>query len=143
MTTQTSTEATVRAHAEVWGKRDAESVGRSYAPDAVVIDPAYDSPLKGRESIRKDAADFFGAFPDLATEITQIHTHDSSFSVEGKMSGTHLGPLPLPTGLVPATSRPIEFSFAIFGRLNERREVIEERRYYDVLGQLTQLGLMQ
>jgi predicted ester cyclase len=47
----------------------------------------------------------------------------------------------LPSGEVPATGRRLEFGLAFFSRLDESGKIVEERRYYDLADQLTQLGL--
>ena len=59
------------------------------------------------------------------------------------MTGTHTGPLETPTGeQIPPTNKRIDLKGAVFGRLNERGEIVEERRYYDVGTMLRQLGLV-
>jgi len=59
------------------------------------------------------------------------------------MTGTHTGPLESPTGEdIPPTKKRIELKAAVFGRLNDRGEIVEERRYYDVGTMLRQLGLV-
>jgi hypothetical protein len=37
----------------------------------------------------------------------------------------------------------MEFALSVFGRLNDQGKIVEERRYYDVAGQLHQLGVTQ
>jgi steroid delta-isomerase-like uncharacterized protein len=143
MTTKTSTEAFIREQFAIWNRHDAEGVARGYAQDAVVIDPSYAEPLTGREAIQKDAGDFFVAFPDLSVELVKLIVEGDTAVIEGAMKGTHTGPLALPTGLIPATNKPLSFGFAVVSIFDAAGNVREERRYYDVAGQLTQLGLMQ
>ena len=123
---------------------DLEGVAKVYASDAVAYDPMYPQPLRGRDAIKKDSADFFRAFPDLRFEITNIiEKSDRLGAGEVRMTGTHTGPLVTPTGdEVPPTNKRIELKGAAFVGLNEKGEIVEERRYYDVGTILRQLGLM-
>jgi hypothetical protein len=64
-------------------------------------------------------------------------------SAEIRLTGTHTGPLQSPTGEeIPPTNKRVEVKGAVFARLNERGEIVEERRYYDVGTMLRQLGLV-
>ena len=128
---------------EAWNRHDAPGVAAGYTPAATVLDPGYPEPLSGRDAVARDATTFFTAFPDLTFRVTKVLEDNDTVAVEGMATGTHRGPLELPTGLVPATEKRIEFSWAIFDDLNDDGSIREERRYFDVLGQLTQLGIMQ
>jgi hypothetical protein len=44
--------------------------------------------------------------------------------------------------VLPPTGRRVEMRGGAFTRLNERGEIVEERRYYDVANVLRQLGVM-
>jgi predicted ester cyclase len=110
----------------------------------VAYDPMYPEPLRGRDAIRKDTATFFKGFPDVRFEIiSTIEKDDRNGADEIRMTGTHTGPLETPTGeeLAP-TNKRVELKGSAFARLNERGEIVEERRYYDVATFLRQLGLM-
>ena len=122
---------------------DLDAVAKAYASDAVAYDPMYPEPLRGREAIKKDSADFLRAFPDLRFEISNVIEKDGLGAGEVRITGTHTGPLATPTGgEVPPTNKRIELKGAAFVRLNGSGEIVEERRYYDVGTILRQLGLM-
>lgn len=112
-----------------------------YAEDAVVTDPQYPQPLRGRAAIERDMTDYLTAFPDLSGRLTSRLIDGPVSAAEATMTGTHEGPLPLPTGEAPATGRRLEFPMAVFSRLNEEGLIVEERRYYDLANQQDQLGL--
>jgi steroid delta-isomerase-like uncharacterized protein len=143
MTTQTSVQEIVQKQLDVWNSHNAAAVAAGYTPSASVLDPSYDAPLSGRAAIEKDAADFFVALPDLRFRVDAMMREGDLVAYEGSARGTHTGPLQLPTGVVPATNKPIEFRFAIFQRLDASGSIRDEHRYYDVAGMLGQLGLMQ
>ncbi len=123
---------------------DLDALAMVYASDAVAYDPMYPEPLRGREAIKKDTADLFRAFPDVRFGISSIVEKDDGLGAgEVRLTGTHTGPLATPTGgEVPPTNKRIELKGAAFVRLNEKGEIVEERRYYDVGTFLRQLGLM-
>jgi predicted ester cyclase len=138
-----SVENIAKKQTEAWNKHDGARVANRYSVDAMVMDPAYPEPLTGREAIRKDASDFFIAFPDIIFQASKVFANGETAVVEGTAKGTHAGPLLLPAGLIPATSRPVEFNFAIISDLDEVGGISRERRYYDLAALLSQLGLWQ
>jgi steroid delta-isomerase-like uncharacterized protein len=125
-------------------KHDLDAHGKLYASDAVAFDPMYPQPLRGRDAIRKDTEIFLRAFPDMRFEaLTVIEKDERTGSAEIRLTGTHTGPLQSPTGEeIPPTKKRVELKGAVFARLNERGEIVEERRYYDVGTMLRQLGLV-
>jgi len=135
---------TSRKVADAFNKHDLDGLAKLYADDAVAYDPMYPEPLRGRDAIRKDAATFFRGFPDIRYElIATSEKDDRNGADEVLLTGTQTGPLETPTGQdLPPTNKRIELKGAGFTRLNERGEIVEERRYYDVAGVLRQLGVM-
>ncbi len=121
---------------------DAEAVSALYADDAVAYDPFYPEPLRGRRAIEEDAAGFMKGFSDIRMEALSIlEKDDRSGAAELRFSGTHDGPLTSPAGEIPATNKRMELRGGGFVKLNERGQIIEERRYYDPTQLLRQLGL--
>ena len=133
----------VKRQTEAWNEHDGARVARGYTENAIVLDPAYTEPLTGREAIEKDASDFFIAFPDIIFRASKILVDHETAVLEGTAKGTHAGPLLLPAGLIPATSRPVEFNLAIISDLDEVGSIRGERRYYDLAALLSQLGLLR
>ena len=129
--------------ADVFNKHDLDGVAELYASDAIAYDPMYPEPLRGRDAIRKDTATFFRGFPDIRLEIINtIEKDDRTGADEIRLTGTQTGPLETPTGQeLPPTNKRVEMRGGAFTRLNDRGEIVEERRYYDVGTLLRQLGL--
>jgi steroid delta-isomerase-like uncharacterized protein len=123
---------------------DLDAATKVYAADTVAYDPMFPEPLRGRDAIRKDTANFFRAFPDLRFEVLTIIEADERNGVgEIRMTGTHTGPLETPTGEeIPPTNKRIDLKGGVFARVNDRGEIVEERRYYDVGTILRQLGIV-
>ena len=130
--------------ADTFNKHDLDALAKLYAEDGVAYDPMYPEPLRGRAAIRKDADTFLRGFPDMRLEIlSSIEKDDRNGADEVRLIGTHTGPLETPTGQdLPPTNKRVELKAGVFGRLNEKGEIVEERRYYDVAAVLRQLGVM-
>lgn len=121
---------------------DGHAFASFYAEDAVVVDPQYPEPLRGRAAVEQDVTTFLKAFPDLEFSLINTLVDDRLIAGEGKIVGTNNGPIELPGAEeIPATGRRVEFPMAFFSRLNESGKIVEERRYYDLASQQEQLGL--
>lgn len=120
---------------------DAVRFAGFYSEDAVVRDPQYADTLRGRAAVENDFSAFLAAFPDLRAEVTCSVVGGSTVAAEMTLAGTHTGPLTLPSGEVPPTGRSVRFEMSFFDRIDEQGLIVNERRYYDVLNQLEQLGL--
>lgn len=127
---------------EALNRHDAAAAAAAYTADAVVLDPQYPEPLRGRNAIVKDFEELFGAFPDL--EVTEKLTliEGDAYAIEFTMRGTHKGPLIGPSGHIPATGKRVEFHGGAFGRVDAEARAIEERRSFDLTGMLSQIGLL-
>lgn len=140
MATRYST--SLREQIDTLNRHDARSFANFYSETARVDDPMYEQPLSGRDAIAKDMSDFIQAFPDLSFSVKSVvESGGNTVAFEGVGKGTHRGPIPGPTGEIPATNRPMQFRFAAFQRLNDQGLIEEEHRYYDLAGMMQQLGV--
>ena len=137
-----ATEETIRKVGEAINNHDLDAFIQQWAEDVVVYSPDSPEPLRGREAVGKNMEDFFTAFPDLKVEVKRILVHGDSTAAEMTFSGTNTGPMAGPQGTIPATNRRIELSGSGFHRYNSQGQILEERRYFDVMGMMMQLGLV-
>jgi steroid delta-isomerase-like uncharacterized protein len=138
----TDSRQALEAQTQAINAHDAHAFASFYADDAVVVDPQYPEPLRGRAAIEQDSVTFLKAFPDLEFSLINILVDDRLVAGEGKIVGTNNGPIQLPgADEIPATGRRLEFPMAFFSRLDESGKIVEERRYYDIASQQEQLGL--
>jgi steroid delta-isomerase-like uncharacterized protein len=133
---------TLRKAAEAFNRQDAATFASLYAADAVVHDPQYSEPLKGREAIQRDATEWWAAFPDTEVRFLDVLGNEASGAAEAQFSGTHKGSLAGPSGTISPTNKRIDMRLAIFVRVNSQGLITEERRYYDMAGFAQQLGLV-
>jgi predicted ester cyclase len=66
-------------------------------------------PVPGTEGIKRQAALLRTAIPDLRVTLNDQFGEGDRVVSRWTGSGTHTGPLALPTGTVPATGNPISF----------------------------------
>lgn len=138
---RTSPEQLIQEQLSAFNEHDTARFTAFYADDAVVVDPGYPEPLRGREAIERDMGAFMTAMPDIRATITNVVVAGDTVAVEMDVTGTQTGPLELPDGELPPTGRRVDQKFAAFDRLDEKGRIVEEHRYYDlatIQAQLTQ-----
>jgi ketosteroid isomerase-like protein len=124
---------------EAANAQDVNAILRWYSSDAVVITP--EGTLRGAEEISAYVDAQFEAFPDFHVAVHHRLDADDTALDEGIVSGTHTGPLTLPTGetIAPTgkrvTQRVADVLVARDGK------IVEHRLYYDQVELLVQLEL--
>jgi hypothetical protein len=101
----------------------------------------YGEPLRGREAIAADLADFFAAFPDGQYRMSSFNFLEDAVSIGIAMVGTHTAPLKTPMGEIPPTNRSVDVRMSIQAKVNQNEQIVEERRFYDPADLMKQLGL--
>ncbi len=137
----TSKQELVQELVERFNGHDAAAFAAAYAPDATVHDPQHGEPLRGRDAIERDIADFFTSFPDIQNTVQVTLESDDVIATRSTMTATHGGPLAGPEGEIPPTGQPVRIEVAVFSRVNEDGQVTEEHRYYDLAGLVEQLAV--
>ncbi|HTK95147.1 MAG TPA: nuclear transport factor 2 family protein [Terriglobales bacterium] len=74
-----------------WNAHDPEKLASLYTDDVVYEDVAFGQIAHGREELKKMAAGFFAAVPDMKLEIVSFSQHGNEGSVEWVFSGTDAG----------------------------------------------------
>ena len=131
-----TTEQLIDQHIKAFNDHSAETWASHYSANAVVHDPQYPEPLRGREAIQKDVEDFFLAFPDMQFTVTSTLGSGNRGAIEGIGTGTQRGPLAGPGGTIPATNKQAKVAFVAMIELDSSGLIAAERRYYDVAGML-------
>jgi steroid delta-isomerase-like uncharacterized protein len=138
-----TTDEVMRKLVDAFNRHDAKGFASCYASTVDVHDPQYPVPLHGTDAVAKDLADWVTAFPDIQGRLTRAVINGETYAVEWSMSGTQKGPLNGPGGHIPATNRKVNVNAAAIGRIDAHGRIVEERRYYDLAGVMSQLGLIQ
>ena len=97
--------------------------------------------MRGLDVFRAVLPVFPAAFPDIAFTVdTWIETGDT-LVIEGRVQGTHTGPLKTAGGEVPATGRRLDLPFVdILKARGDRFSLLHI--YFDRLEMMSQLGVI-
>jgi steroid delta-isomerase-like uncharacterized protein len=132
----------IKRQIEAFNRRNARAFADLYLSDAIAFDPRYLHPLRGKAAIEEDMREFFAAFPDAFTELQPVLAQGNSLAFELKITGSHGGPLRQLDGEpIVATHRRVEMRKAVFVQLTDSGLIAQERRYFDMAGLLSQLGV--
>src|SRR4030095_1683763 len=138
--TRDETRRFITRYVELWEREDAHGLAACYAEHAHVDSPMFHV-LKGRQAIEKSFTDLFKIFSD-----SKIGVEDIIVDNEGgdrcvtvfTSHGTHRGML---FGQ-PGTGRRVEIKGAFVMKL-DGDQIVVERRVYDFVGMLVQLGVLR
>ncbi|MDQ6882945.1 MAG: nuclear transport factor 2 family protein [Candidatus Dormibacteraeota bacterium] len=126
--------AAVNAH-------DLNPIGDMYAEDGEFTWPGFPT-MKGRQTVIAFYAQIFGAFPDVHVTLTRIVEQGDAVAIEYESRGTNSGPLPLPTGQLPATNKPVVIRAASIGTADANGRIQTQHEYFDQVEILAQLRLL-
>ena len=98
-----------RLYEEVFGQGNYRAADELMAADVINHGPGSSSPELGTEGIKRQAALLRTAIPDLRAILNDQFGHQDRVVSRWTGSGTHTGPLNLPTGSVPGTGASISF----------------------------------
>jgi predicted ester cyclase len=104
----TNKERSRRLYEEIFGKGNYTAADDLMATDVVNHGPG-SPPVPGTGGIKRQAALLRTAIPDLRATLNDQFGHDDRVVSRWTGSGTHSGPLTLPTGTLAGTGRSISF----------------------------------
>jgi steroid delta-isomerase-like uncharacterized protein len=131
---------TVRRFYEAFGTGDIDAALSACADDLEIIDPGMGQ-VRGGDRFREYLETFKRAMPDARAIVKQTVEADDTVAVEGRFTGTHTGPLATDDGDVEPTGATVDLRFADVSRVRDGK-IVAYHTYYDQLGLLSQLGLM-
>src|SRR5262245_44742828 len=95
----------------------------------------------GSASMAQYGQTLFRAFPDMVHRVVHAVQAGEWVAAEVRITGTHDGPLAMPSGVLPASGRRIDYTVANFCQFKDGR-LIRIRQYHDRMELLAQLGLL-
>jgi ketosteroid isomerase-like protein len=131
---------------DAWNAQDWETFKKLHTEEVAVYWPGKPEPTRGRRSHEEEAVEFFKTFPDNHVGndpyMALFGQGDWTCSV-AKFTGSMKGPMRLPDGgMIPPTNRKFEVELCTVARW-QNGGIVEEKLFYDLLGMLIQLGLVQ
>lgn len=139
-----STHELVNHAIDAFNRREAATYAAVFAEDAVMHDPFFPEPTKGREQIAALVTGIWTSFSDARWELLgPVVASDNQAAFVVAVQMTHDGAMPMPDGTtVDATGEEISFESGVFWTLSDDRLVAEERGYFDATAVALQLGLV-
>lgn len=120
---------------------DIDAVLSVFSDDLETTDPGMGT-VHGHAPFREYIETLKRAVPDARAVIEQVHDAGDVVTVEGRFVGTFTGPLATPDGEIAATGAGVDLRFADVSRGRDGK-LVSYHTYYDQLGLLTQLGIME
>jgi ketosteroid isomerase-like protein len=132
--------ALVAGFYESFEKNDIDAAVGACSEELETVDPGMGT-VHGIEPFREYLETFKRAMPDARAIIEKQYESGDTVIVEGRFVGTHTGPLASEDGDIEPTGKTVDLRFADFSRVTEGK-IASYHTYYDQVGLLTQLGLM-
>jgi len=110
-------------------RRDIDAMLPFYAPDVVVFDPDFGPAGQNLAGMERDMREYFVAVPDLRFDVFDTVVDGNVVAIHGRGLGTMLGRRTTPKGVRPPSGDRLDFTYALFLRLNDAGLITEERRY--------------
>ena len=119
--------------------QDMDKVVSMISPRAEIVTPIGN--FTGGEAYRDWMLMHFRAFPDFTHEIRGLAAESNqTIAFELHATGTHTGPLDLPSGTIEPTSKSLDVSAVDVWRF-ENGLIVEYHLYFNLLDFLGQLGI--
>ncbi len=127
-----------------FNQRDAAAYAALFAEDAVLHDPFFPEPTKGREALAEMVTGIWGSFSDVRWELAgPVIANGERVAYPVTVRMTHDGPMPLPDGtVIEPTGERVSFDTGVFWTLDDDGLVVEERGYFDATAVAMQLGIV-
>jgi ketosteroid isomerase-like protein len=132
--------ALVAGFYENFEANDIDAALTAFSDELETIDPGMGT-VRGIEPFREYLETFKRAMPDARAAIERQYEAGDTVIVEGRFVGTHTGPLAGDDGDIEPTGASVDLPFADFSRVQDGK-IASYHTYYDQVGLLTQLGLM-
>jgi predicted ester cyclase len=127
--------------AEAFNARDWDGARELLSDGIRFVDVASGVTTDGPDGFIEYARGWAGAFSNMKIETLALVADESHAAGEFLGRGIHDGPLPTPTGAIPATGRDFEERFTFFADVAGGK-ITGVRDYYNAMSLMVQLGLM-
>jgi ketosteroid isomerase-like protein len=126
---------------EAFDAGDIDLVLSVFSEDLETTDPGMGT-VHGHGPFREYIETLKRAVPEARAVIDGMYDAGDVVVVEGRFAGTFSGPLAGPDGDIEPTGATVDLRFADVSRA-QGGKIISYHTYYDQLGLLTQLGIME
>ena len=130
-----------RGLVEAFNRSDWEGCRAALAADALYDEVGTARRLQGVAQIIQGLQGWKGAMPDVKGTVTNAVATGNTAVLEVTWQGTHTGPLPGPTGTLPATGKRQTTRSGWLLNFDGGR-IKESRHYFDMLSFMQQIGAL-
>jgi ketosteroid isomerase-like protein len=104
----TDNEQIVRKAYQIAEDYDLDGWAAAFTPDGTFTDESIGRTFRGPEEVPIQVVNYKTAFPDMHRELYNVYVTGNIVVVQLALQGTHLGPLNLPQGTIPATGKRMD-----------------------------------
>jgi steroid delta-isomerase-like uncharacterized protein len=132
-----------KAVIDAWNSHQSEKFTALCDDNVVWRDIASPEAYKGKQGAKQFYELWNTAFPDFKMTILNTVANETSVACEMEFAGKNSGPLRMPgQPEIPATGKTVKSKGTYFAKVKNGK-VSEVKSYPDMIGMMTQLGLMQ
>jgi len=132
---------------DAWNSQDWETFRKRHAGNVAVFWPGKPEATEGRQAHQEESVEFFKTFPDnhIANNPYKVLFGEGDWTCSvAKFTGSMKGPMKTADGkTIPPTGKKFEVEFCTVAHWNENGEIVEEKLFYDLVGLMQQIGVMQ
>jgi steroid delta-isomerase-like uncharacterized protein len=129
----------VKASITAYNDKDWSKAKEALAADAVYDEKGTHRRIQGAGEIIEAWQGWAKAFPDSKATIVREFASGDTAVLELVWKGVHTGPLETPTGIIPASNKPVEIPACQVVQV-EGGKIKSGSHYFDLLTMLTQIG---
>ena len=124
-----------------YSAKDWDKVKRSITSNFIYDEVGTARKVQGIDNVVPLWQEWAAAMPDSKATIHAAHVSGNTVVLELTWTGTHTGPLNLPTGTVAGTGKGIDMRAAAIFEITGGK-ASTQRHYFDMATMLNQLGIM-
>lgn len=137
--TEEEAKALLDSALEIWNNGNLALVEDVFTPEIVVHTSTFPEDIVGFEGIKNWVKFARTAYPDLHMTFDEVIVKGDKIVARFTVTGTHTGPLTMPSGDLPPTGKKVRFTGLGIDRV-QNGKITEEVVVYNVLEMLQQLG---
>lgn len=126
---------------EAFNRLDFDSCLEQSRDDIEIVTFAFGETVQGKEAFRSWLQRWKTMAPDGRVEVVSQLVGSDGVTSENRFAGTNTGPVPSPSGDIPATGKSFEIPFIEVWRFRDGK-VASLHNYSDTMTLLVQLGLV-
>jgi len=131
---------------DAWNSQEWDIFEERHADNVAVYWPGQPEPTRGLHNHREESVEFFKIFPDnhlVNNPYKILFSKDDYTCSVADFTGTFKGPMKgLDGKMIQPTNKKFHLEFCTVAHW-ENEKILEERLFYDQVGMMKQIGVMQ